>query len=126
MNDIIKVIVLTANESIIIAKVKELTPQEIGEPDCLLIDPVKLMYDLEDEIPGFKRRYPKEVYDHHGEKIEDPTEPKLPDEYVYLMGRYISTHFVDNYEMAISSANILTMVDPSPTLLSEYLVFISD
>lgn len=92
MDDIIRVLVLK-NEVILISKIEEITDRELGEPDCLLTDPV--CYNGSKEIKDGLSRFP-------GKGITKDT------------------------KMAISSDSILTLVEPDPKLLSEYLIFLSD
>lgn len=93
MDDIIKVLILKDGRYIV-TKIKEVPDHEIGEPDCVMIDPVLL----------------------------DPNEEDLTEAMTRFPGREIT----DDTKMAISSDNILSMVSPTNTLLSEYLVAISD
>lgn len=93
MNDIIKVLLLKDGRTIV-TKIQEVPEHEIGEPDCVMIDPV--------------------IFD---ESVEDITK---------AMSRFPSRVLTADTKMAILSDNILTMVTPTNTLLSEYLVTIGD
>jgi len=92
-----------------IAKIQELPGREIGEPDCLLIDPCVWNENQIDH--------------HHHEGDEDHNHDAIPK---FLIARFPGKLASPDTRMAISSSNILSIMDPSPALLSEYLVAISD
>lgn len=93
MDDIVRVLILKDNR-IFVAKLQEVQGNEIGEPDCAMIDPV----------------------------LYNPEEPSIEN----CMVRFPDRRLTDDRKMAILSDNILTIVTPSNTILSEYLVVISD
>ena len=91
-----------------ISKIEELPGRDIGEPDCLLIDPCVWSEE--------------EVHHHHG---DDENHKDHPD-FQFIVQRFPGKNASSDTRIAISSSNIFTIVDPSPALLSEYLVAISD
>ena len=78
MAKIVKLIVLTSKE-ILVSEIEEVV-SEIGEPDCKLINPFKV--------------------------VDSKLQPWL--------------EFTDQTELMIHSDSILTIVDPTPELHSEY------
>ena len=52
MDDIIKIIVLT-NGNPLVSKIQELPGRDIGEPDCLLVDPCGIYYPAADNVQLF-------------------------------------------------------------------------
>ena len=93
MDEIVRVLLLKDGRTFV-TKLQEVQGNEIGEPDCVMIDPV----------------------------LDNPEEPEIEK----CMVRFPERRLTDDTKMAILSDNILTMVNPSNTLLSEYLVVISD
>lgn len=55
MDDVIKVVILK-DQTVLVTKIKEVAEYEIGEPDCVMIDPVK--YDPNAELDKCMTRYP--------------------------------------------------------------------
>ena len=47
MDDVIKVLVLK-DQTVLVTKIKEVADYEIGEPDCVIIDPV--LYNPDEEL----------------------------------------------------------------------------
>ena len=54
MDETIRVLLLT-NGKVLISKVEEIGGADIGEPDCLLTDPVWYNDEVEELTEGFKR-----------------------------------------------------------------------
>lgn len=130
MDDVIKIVVLS-NETPLVTKIQELPGREIGEPDCLLIDPCGLYFVGADNVSRL-------VYGDHTHKHEHEHEHEQEDghhhhpnqtpeqEQGFALSRYMPKKLLADCRMPISSANILTILEPSPALVSEYLVTISD
>ena len=93
MDDIIRVLLLKDGR-VLVTKIQEIAEHEIGEPDCVMIDPV-IFDDTVEDLEKSMKRFP-------GRRVTPDT------------------------KMVIHSDTILTMVTPDNTLLSEYLVVISD
>lgn len=55
MDDVIKVLVLK-DQTVLVTKIKEVADYEIGEPDCVIIDPV--LYNPDEELEKCMTRYP--------------------------------------------------------------------
>ena len=55
MDDVIKVLILK-DQTVIVTKVKEVAEYEIGQPDCVMIDPVR--FDSTKPLPESMSRYP--------------------------------------------------------------------
>jgi len=129
MDDVIKVIILI-NGDPIVSKIKELSPQEIGEPDCLLIDPCAIYYPLASNVVKFLggSSHSHSHGDHsHSHGDHEHTHDKSPEEeHGFALCRSYPKNILADYRMPISSANILTILEPSSAVVSEYLITISD
>ena len=102
--------VLYTNLGWFIAKVEELPAREIGEPDCALIDTC-----IWSEIDN------SHYHDEDGNHIDAPEDaPKF--HVIRFPGKTVSP----DTKIAFHSSNIMTIVEPSQALLSEYLITISD
>lgn len=55
MDDVIKVLILK-DQTVIVTKIKEVAEYEIGQPDCVMIDPVR--YDSSKDLQESMSRYP--------------------------------------------------------------------
>ena len=93
MDDVIRVLLLKDGRTLV-TKLEEVPGADIGEPDCVMIDPV--------------------IYDTANADLET------------ALSRFPGKHVTADTKMAIQSENILTMVKPAATLLSEYLIVIGD
>ena len=128
MDDVIKIVVLS-NETPLVTKIQELPGREIGEPDCLLIDPCGLYFTAADNV----NRLMGGAHDHEHEHDHDHEDghhhhhTQTPErEQGFALSRYMPKKILADCRMPISSANILTILEPSPAVVSEYLVTISD
>ena len=121
MDDIIKIVVLTDGNPLV-AKIQELPGRDIGEPDCLLIDPCGIYYPAADNIQEFMGGGPHHHHDEHDHEHTHSHEQ----EQGFALSRYIPKKLLADCRMPISSANILTILEPSPVVVSEYLITISD
>lgn len=90
----------------LVAKIEELPGREIGEPDCLLIDTCVW----------------SEVHQHH----HDDEDHKHDADPQFIVARFPGKSASADTRIAISSSNIFTIMDPTPALVSEYLIAISD
>lgn len=122
MDDIIKIVVLNDGNPLV-TKIQELPGRDIGEPDCLLIDPCGLYFPAADNVQEFMMGSPHHHHhDHDGEDHKHSHEQ----EQGFALSRYMPKKFLADCRMPISSANILTILEPSPLIVSEYLITISD
>ena len=94
----------------LIAKIEELPGRDIGEPDCMLIDPCTWMHGTLD----------------HGHSHDDDSDHDHSQDPLFTVIRFPGKDASLDTRIAISSSNIFTIMDPTPALVSEYLVTISD
>ena len=93
MDPVIKVIVLTTTQHFMISKVGEVAAVDIGQPDCKLINPF----------------------------VITTSDQKITlEEGVLVLSPWLSNITREN-EFMISSDKIVTLCEPTPTLLEKYL-----
>ena len=101
--------VLYTNLGWFIAKVEELPAREIGEPDCALIDPCV-----------WSENDTEHYHDAEGNHLAPEDVPP------FHVTRFPGKTVTPDTKIAFHSSNIMTIVEPSQALLSEYLITISD
>ncbi len=93
MDPVIKVIVLTTTQHFLISEVEEVAAVDIGQPDCKLINPF----------------------------VITTSDQKITlEEGVLVLSPWLSNITREN-EFMISSDKIVTLCEPTPTLLEKYL-----
>ena len=102
----IKVVYTTMGQ--FIAKIQELPGRDIGEPDCALIDCC-----VWEEKLGFHG------HDEEGNHIEQ-------EHGGFICMRFPNKTVTDERTIVIHSSIVLTIVEPTQALVSEYLIAIAD
>ncbi len=93
MDPVIKVIVLTTTQHFLISEVEEVAAVDIGQPDCKLINPF----------------------------VITTSDQKITlEEGVLVLSPWL-TNITRENEFMISSDKIVTLCEPTPTLLEKYL-----
>ena len=96
--------ILYTKMACLIAKVDELPGRDIGEPDCLLVDPCH--WDFSDG--------------------HDPDEEGNHIEREFNVMRFPGKSATLDTKIAFHSSNIYAIMEPTQALVSEYLIAISD
>jgi len=101
--------ILYTKMAVLIAKVEELPGNNIGEPDCILIDPCHWDFS---SVPH--------EHDEDGNHIgeDDPLD--------FTVRRFPGKMASEDTKLAFHSSNIYTILEPTQALVSEYLITISD